>query len=372
MIIGCPKEIKTHEYRVGLTPSCVAAYVQHGHTVMLESQAGLATGFSDDVYRAAGAEIVEDKARLFERADMIVKVKEPLPGEYDLFREGQLVYTYLHLAANEELTRAMMARKIRAVAYETIEDDHGGLPCLRPMSEIAGRLSIQEGAKYLEKPFGGLGILLGGIPGVQRGRVGILGGGVVGINACKMAVGLGADVTVLEVSQDRMAYLDDVFSSHITTLYSQPANIERVLRESDLIIGAVLVPGAVAPKLVRREHLAMMKPGAVVVDVAIDQGGCFETSRPTNHDAPIYKQDGIVHYCVTNMPGAVSLTSTIGLTSVTLRYGLMIADMGLEGACKASPSFARGVNLYRGHCVYRHVAKAFGMTATPLDEVLSA
>ena len=338
---------------------------------LMEAGAGAATGFADAAYREAGAEVLADKRRLFERAEMIVKVKEPLPEEYDLFHEDHLLYTYLHLAADEALTQALLARRIRAVAYETLEDEQGGLPCLRPMSEIAGRLAIQEGAKYLEKPFGGLGVLLGGIPGVQRGRVAILGGGVVGINACKMAVGLGADVTVLELSQDRMAYLDDVFSSQITTLYSQPANVERVLQESDLVIGAVLVPGARAPRLVTREQLGLMKPGAVMVDVAIDQGGCFETSRPTSHDDPIYTLDGVVHYCVANMPGAVCLTATLGLTGVTLRYGLMLADHGLEACCRESPSFAKGVNLYRGHCVYAPVADTFGIEAVSLEEVMS-
>jgi len=293
MIIGTVREIKTEEYRVGLTPASVQAYTTRKHKVLVESGAGAPIGYKDADYRAAGATIVKKKADVFARAEMIVKVKEPLPSEIKLFRENQILFTYLHLAADEKLTKALMRKKVKAVAYETIEDRRGGLPCLKPMSEIAGRLSIQEGAKYLEKTFGGRGILLGGVPGVRRGRVAILGGGVVGINACKMAVGISADVEVLDLDQARMAYLDDVFSSQINTLHSTPANIERVIAEADVVVGAVLVPGAKAPKLVRKKHLSLMKPGAVLVDVAIDQGGCFETSKPTSHSDPIYQHAGL-------------------------------------------------------------------------------
>jgi len=370
MRIGTPREIKTHEYRVGLTPSCAKSYVGHGHSVQVESGAGVNAGFEDDEYRAAGAEIVSDKKAIFGTCDMIVKVKEPLPEEYDLFREGQILFTYLHLAAARELTEAMMQRKIKGVAYETIEVENGALPCLKPMSEIAGRLSVQEGAKYLEKPFGGRGVLLGGVPGVQRGEIAVIGGGTVGTNACKIAVGMGADVTVLDISADRLAYLDDIFSTHITTLYSTEANLEAVLAASDLVIGAVLVPGAKAPHLIRREHLSPMKKGAVIVDVAVDQGGCVATTRPTTHDDPVFVVDGVVHYCVANMPGAVPFSSTQALTSTTLPYGLTLADRGVEAACREAAALARGLNVYKGHCVCPGVAEAFGLECPPLSEVL--
>ncbi|MBF0245764.1 MAG: alanine dehydrogenase [Planctomycetes bacterium] len=365
MIVSTLREIKKHEYRVGLTPSCVLSYVRHGHEVLIESGAGGGAGFEDSEYREAGATIVSTREEVFARAEMIVKVKEPMPEEFELFREGQILYTYLHLAANKKLTEFLMKRKIQSVAYETIEDDEGNLPCLQPMSEIAGRLSVQEGAKYLEKTFGGRGILLGGVPGVRRGRIAILGGGIVGTNACKMAVGIGAQVTVLDINAKRMAYLDDIFGSSITTLYSTEANLESILPESDVIIGAVLVPGASAPQLIRREHLARMKPGTVLVDVAIDQGGCFETSHPTTHDDPVYIEEGIVHYCVANMPGAVALSSTLALTSTTLGYGLMIADVGLEPALAANPGLARGLNVYKGACVYKNVADSLKLPYTP-------
>lgn len=370
MIVGTLREIKTEEYRVGLTPACVQAYTARKHQVLVESGAGASIGFKDAEYRAAGARIVQKKADIFARADMIVKVKEPLPEEYELFREGQILFTYLHLAAEPELTRRLLDAKVKAVAYETIEDRHGGLPCLRPMSEIAGRLSIQEGAKYLEKTFGGRGILLGGVPGVRRGRVAILGGGVVGINACKMAVGMSADVEVIDLDPVRMGYLDDVFSSQINTLHSTPANIEQVLAEADVVIGAVLVPGAKAPKLVRRKHLSLMKPGAVLVDVAIDQGGCFETSKPTSHSDPIFHVKDIVHYCVANMPGCVALTSTIALTSSTLPYGLALADDGVEAFCRRGPAWAKGLNLYAGACTYEGVASSLKLPCISVEEVL--
>jgi alanine dehydrogenase len=370
MKIGTVKEIKTHEYRVGLTPSCTKAYTTRGHEVLVESGAGQNAGFADAEYVAAGATIVESKQKIFDDCEMIVKVKEPLPEEYEFFHADQILYTYLHLAAIKELTEELMKRKIKAVAYETIETDEGSLPCLTPMSEIAGRLAVQEGAKYLEKPFGGRGILLGGVPGVKRGKIAILGGGVVGTNACKIAVGIGADVTVLDVKADRLAYLDDIFGSTINTLYSNDANIESTLAESDVIIGAVLVHGGKAPSLINKQHLSLMKKGAVIVDVAVDQGGCVETIHPTTHDDPIYVIDGIVHYGVANMPGAVALSSTIALTSVTVRYGLMIAEKGLEHACRMSHAISKGVNIYGGQCVYENVATSLGLPYTPLESVM--
>ncbi|MDT8391152.1 MAG: alanine dehydrogenase [Lentisphaeria bacterium] len=369
MKVGVAKEIKRHEYRVGLTPTDAKSYVAHGHQVLVEQDAGDEAGFPDAAYVAAGATIIPETRALFDEAEMIVKVKEPQPSEYDLLHEGQLLYTYLHLAADERLTRALLDRKVNAVAYETIED-HDSLPCLVPMSEIAGRLSVQEGAKYLEKQFGGRGILLGGVPGVRRGRIAILGGGVVGANAAKIAVGIGADVTILDINARRLAYLDDIFGSSISTLYSTEANVEAVLRECDLLIGAVLIPGARAPKLVSRDHLKLMKKGAVIVDVAVDQGGCFETTRPTTHDDPTYIVDGIVHYCVANMPGAVALTSTLGLTGATLPYGLRLAERGLEEAARTSRAIATGVNTYAGHLTCEAVAEAFDMPHAAVESLL--
>lgn len=370
MIVGTVKEIKVHEYRVGLTPASVRAYVAQGHRVLVESNAGEGIGFTDEDYAQSGAELLPNAAEVFAKADMIVKVKEPQPSEIALFRQDQILYTYLHLAADKVLTEALLAKGIKGIAYETIEDDRGGLPCLRPMSEIAGRLALQQGAKYLEKAYGGRGVLLGGVPGVARGHVGIIGGGIVGLNACKMAVGLSADVTVLDLSLDRMAYLDDIFSSQITTLHSTPHHIEEVLKQSDVLVGAVLIPGAKAPKLVSRQDLGLMKPGAVIVDVAIDQGGCFETSKPTTHDEPTYMVDGIVHYCVANMPGAVARTSTLALTSVTLNYGLKIAAEGVEGFCRGSEGLACGLNVYRGDCTYDAIAKAHDLPFTPWFEAM--
>lgn len=370
MKIGTVKEIKKHEYRVGLTPSCTKAYIKRGHEVLVEDGAGLNAGFENGEYKAAGAKIADSAKAVFDNCQMIVKVKEPQPNEYNLFREDQILYTYLHLAASKQLTLALMEKDIKAVAYETIETPDGALPCLTPMSEIAGRLSVQEGAKYLEKPFGGRGILLGGVPGVKRGKVAILGGGIVGTNACKIAVGIGADVTVLDIDSKRLAYLDDIFGSRLTTLYCNDANIEQIAAESDVIIGAVLIHGGKAPKLIRKEHLSMMKKGTVLVDVSVDQGGCMETTKPTTHDDPIYVIDGIVHYGVANMPGAVALSSTIALTSVTVRYGLMIAEHGLEQACRKSTAIARGVNIYKGKCVYQNVAKDLGIEYTPLESVM--
>ncbi len=370
MKIGCVKEIKKHEYRVGMTPHCAQAYVAHGHQVVIQAGAGTDAGFEDAEYREAGAQIELDRKKIFAGADMIVKVKEPQPEEYPLLREGQILFTYLHLAADEQQTRALLGRKIKGVAYETIRLPDGTLPCLKPMSEIAGRLSVQEGAKYLEKPFGGRGVLLGGVPGVARGKVAILGGGVVGMNAAKVAVGLGAAVTVLDVNPSRLAYLDDIFRGELATLYATEKNIQTVLQESDLVIGAVLIPGTQAPHLVRREHLKLMKKRSVIVDVAVDQGGCVETTHPTTHDDPVYEVDGVVHYCVANMPGAVALTSTLALTSSTLPYGLKIADMGVEEACRKNPDLMQGLNIYGSAVTYEGVAKAFNLAYTSPGSVL--
>ncbi|QQE13109.1 alanine dehydrogenase [Planctomycetota bacterium] len=370
MKIGTVTEIKTHEYRVGLTPACVKAYVGRGHEVMVQKGAGEGAGFSDEQYIEAGAKIVADRETVFAEAEMIVKVKEPQADECKLFREGQLLYTYLHLAADEPLTMSLLEKKVQGVAYETIETANGGLPCLRPMSAIAGRLSIQEGAKYLEKTYGGRGVLLGGVPGIERGKVAVIGGGEVGLNAAKMAVGLGAEVTILDISADRLAYLDDIFGGRVTTLYSNDGNIEKVVKESDLIVGAVLLPGKKAPHLIKREHLKMMKKGAVIADVAVDQGGCIETTKATTHSDPIFIIDDVVHYCVANMPGAVARSSTLALTSTTLPYGLLLADKGLAEACKARKELLPGVNVLDGKCTYEGVAEAFGLEYTPVEEVL--
>lgn len=372
MIVGLPKEIKIEEYRVGLTPAAVRAFTARGHAVLVEESAGVGSGFEDSEYAAAGAEFTSDKQALFKRAEMIVKVKEPLPEEYPLFHEGQLLYTYLHLAASRDLALVLMERKVTGVAYETVELTDGSLPLLTPMSEIAGRLAVQEGAKYLEKSFGGRGILLGGVPGIRRGKVIIIGGGVVGTNACKMAVGLGADVYVLDVSPKRLAYLDDIFATHITTLYSNETNIAEAVRDADVVIGAVLIHGAAAPKLVTRAQLGTMKRGAVIVDVAVDQGGCFETTRPTTHKEPVFIEEGVVHYCVSNMPSAVALSSTIALTSVTYPYGLELAEKGLARAIAECPPLAKGVNLHAGRCTHRGVAESLGLDCTPLETALAA
>ncbi len=367
MVIGLVKEIKVHEYRVGLTPENVAAYVSHGHTVIVEKGAGEGAGFDDSQYEAAGARIESDEKALFDASDMIVKVKEPLPEEYDYFKKDQILFTYLHLAADPAQAKALLEKGVKAVAYETITDRNGHLPCLTPMSEIAGRLAAQEGAKYLEKPLGGRGVLLGGVPGVKRGNVLIIGGGVVGMNACKIAVGLGANVTVMDISAPRLEYIDDIFGSKVTTLYSNRGNLLDALKDADLVIGAVLLPGASAPKLVKREDLKIMKKGAVVVDVAIDQGGCFESSKVTYHDAPTFVEEGVVHYCVGNMPGAVSLTSTMALTSSTLNYGLAIANKGLEAALRDDAGLKNGLNCYEGKCTNQAVAKSLNLEFTPVE-----
>lgn len=370
MIIGTVKEIKRHEYRIGMTPQCVSAYRSRGHQVLVERDSGLGAGFTNEEYVRTGAELVDTAEQVFAQAEMIVKVKEPQKQEVAMLRRDQLLFTYLHLAADEELTQGLLEKGVKAIAYETIEPEPGVLPCLKPMSEIAGRLSAQEGAKYLEKPFGGRGVLLGGVPGVARGRVAILGGGVVGTNAAQIAMGMGAEVTILDINANRLEMLDRVYHGQLTTLYSTEANIQRVLKESDLIIGAVLIPGAKAPKLIRREHLKLMKPGALMVDVAIDQGGCFETSRPTTHDDPVFTVQGIQHYCVANMPGAVSRTSTLALTSTTLSYGLMLAGKGVETACKENSALMKGLNLYRGKVTYQGVAEALDLPCINPEELL--
>ncbi|MFA5863055.1 MAG: alanine dehydrogenase [Phycisphaerae bacterium] len=361
MKIAVAKEIKRHEYRVGATPSCVQSYISSGHSVQVETGAGVGAGFSDAEYQAGGAVIVSDRKKMFDWAEMIVKVKEPQASEYELFHPGQILFTYLHLAADKPQTEMLVNRKISGVAYETIQLADGALPCLCPMSEIAGRLAIQEGAKYLEKPLGGKGVLLGGVPGVPRGKVTILGGGVVGKNAAQMALGIGAKVTVLDLSHERLRYMDDIFGGQITALYSNRKNLLDCLRETDLLVGAVLVTGATAPRLVNREDLKVMKAGSVIVDVAVDQGGCIETTRPTTHDDPIFVVDGIIHYCVANMPGAVPITSTIALVDQTLRYGLSIANKGLVRAAGENLALKLGINTYNGYITHPAVAKSLGI-----------
>ena len=371
MKIGLVKEIKNHEYRVGLTPKCVQTYAAHGHEVLVEANAGAGSSFTDEEYMASGATIIPDAATVWARSDMIVKVKEPIASEYGYMREGLILYTYLHLAADPNLTRVLLDKKVKAMAYETITGKNGGLPCLQPMSEIAGRLAVQEGAKYLEKQYGGRGVLLAGVPGVEKGNVLIIGGGAVGLNACKIAVGMGANVTILDVNAQRLAYLDDVFGSQINTLYSSRANIQHSLTGADLVIGAVLLPGQAAPKLVRREDLQLMKKGSVIVDVAVDQGGCIETTHATTHTDPTFIVQDIVHYCVANMPGAVSRTSTIALTNTTLNYGLAIADKGFERASLADGGLISGINCYNGHCTCKGVADALDLTHADARSLLS-
>ncbi len=369
MKVGCVKEIKHQEYRVGLTPDNARAYAAGGHEVLVEAGAGAGSGFSDEEYAAAGARIVDTAEEVWASSDMIVKVKEPLEPEYGFFREGLIIYTYLHLAADRALTDALLAAGVKGVAYETL-DEHGTLPLLAPMSQIAGRLSVQEGAKCLEKHAGGSGVLLSGVPGTPKANVAIIGGGVVGTNACKIAVGMGADVTVLDVSLERLAYLDDIFGARIHTLYSTSATIEKAVAAADLVVGGVLIPGKAAPKLVKRDYLSAMRPGSVIADVAVDQGGCCDTTKVTYHDDPTYVVDGVVHYCVGNMPGAVPRTSTIALTNATLSYGLSIAAAGLEEACAARPSIVSAVNTYAGKITCENVAVSFDMPWTPLSELL--
>ena len=370
MKIGCVKEIKNNEYRVGLTPDNVKAYVAAGHHVYMEKGAGMGSGFSDAEYVEAGASLLDNAQDVWRLVDMMVKVKEPLEEEYSLFHDGLILYTYLHLAADKGQTDALLAGKVKAVAYETIQEKDRSLPCLAPMSQIAGRLSIQEGAKYLEKKFGGEGILLAGVPGTPKANVVILGGGTVGMNACKIAVGMGANVTILDVNLKRLEELDNMFGAHIQTLVSNDSNIERALKNADLVIGSVLIPGGSTPKLFKKKYLPEMKNGAVFVDVAIDQGGCGESSHVTTHDDPVYTEQGVVHYCVGNMPGAVPRTSTIALTNATIKYGLEIAASGLEDACKKDNAVAMGVNCYMGKLTNKNVADAHNYEYTDLQDLI--
>ncbi|BCR35844.1 alanine dehydrogenase [Mariniplasma anaerobium] len=360
MIIGTVKEIKNLEFRVGLTPGSVKEYVSHGHEVYVEKGAGINSGFPDQEYVDAGATILKTADEVWKKVEMLIKVKEPLEPEFKFLREGLILYTYLHLAANEDLTYALLKAKTQSIAYETIEED-GTLPCLKPMSEVAGRLSAIQGAKFLEKPFGGSGILISGVPGVERAKATIVGAGVVGENALKMLVGMGADVTILDINLRKLTYLDDIYSNTIQTLYSSKENLELAIKRADLVIGAVLLPGAKAPKLIKRAYYKDMKPGSVIVDVAIDQGGSTEVSKPTYHDNPIYEVDGIIHYTVANMPGAVPMTSTKALTNATLPYGLMIADLGLDMALNRSRALKLGINVYNGEITCPGVAEAFNL-----------
>lgn len=361
MIIGVPKEIKISENRVGMTEAGVRQFVAEGHKVFVEKDAGLGSGITNQQYEKAGATLLETKKEVYAKADMIVKVKEPLPDEYELMRENQIIYTYLHLAAEPKLTRVLCEKKVKAVAYETIQLPDGSLPLLTPMSEVAGRMATQIGAYYLQKDHGGKGILMGGVTGVKPGKVTIIGGGVVGTNAAKMAVGLGAHVTVLDVSTSRLEYLDDIFAGRVTTLFSNFQNIEQSVAESDLVVGGVLITGHKAPTLVSKAMISSMAKGSVVVDVAVDQGGCIETCKPTSHTHPVYEVDGVIHYCVPNMPGVVSRTSTYALTNVTLRYGLMLAGLGVEDAVAKDASLRKGLNVYKGHVCYEPVAKDLGL-----------
>ncbi len=369
MIVGVPREIKEEEYRVGIVPAGVRALTAHGHTVLIESAAGEGCRITDGQYEQAGATVVASAGEVYDRAELIMKVKEPQEQEYELLKEGQILYAYLHLAPAAELTAALVKRKVIGVAYETIQLPDGSLPLLIPMSEIAGRMAVQVGAHFLEKTQGGRGVLLGGVPGVSRGRVTVIGGGTVGCAATKIAVGLGAEVRVVDANLQRLMYLDDVFGSRVTTLMSNYDNIFYSVIDSHLVIGSVLLPGARAPKLVDEAMIASMKSGSVVVDVAIDQGGCLETSRPTSHKHPVFVVDEVLHYCVPNMPGAVPRTSTFALTNATLPYALKLADNGFPAAITNDPALARGVNLYKGLMTYESVASSLGLEYTPLNEV---
>ncbi len=370
MIVGILKEIKAEENRVCMTPPGVEVMKQNGHTVWVERDAGKGSGFENAAYDKAGAEIVDTPEEIFAQVDMVMHVKEPLPPEYNLIRDGQIVFTYLHLAAAEELTQVLIDGKAINIAYETVQKPDGSLPLLTPMSEVAGRMAIQEGAKYLEMSQGGHGILLGGVPGVDPGNVVVIGGGIVGINAAKMACGMGARVYLLDTNLDRLRYLSDVMPSNCFLLVSNPATIRDMVRIADVVVGAVLIPGTKAPRLVTREMLGTMKPGSVLVDVAIDQGGCFETSKPTTHGDPIYTVDGIVHYCVANMPGAVAKTSTMALTNATLPYALEIANKGWQKAMQENPEIKYGANVVKGRVVYKGVSEAFGLDYVPIDTLL--
>lgn len=371
MIVGCPKEIKNHEYRVGLTPGAAREYVAHGHQVLIETGAGAGIGADDAAYEAVGAKIVASAAEIFARADMVVKVKEPQPVEWAQLREGQILYTYLHLAPDPEQTKGLLASGVTGVAYETVTDAAGALPLLAPMSEVAGRLSIQAGATALQKAHGGRGVLLGGVPGVRPGKVVVIGGGVVGLHAAKMAVGLGADVTVLDRSLPRLRQLDDMFGGRARTVFSTMETLEREVFAADVVIGAVLVPGANAPKLITKPMLKRMKPGAVLVDVAIDQGGCAETSHATTHAEPTYVVDGVIHYCVANMPGAVPLTSSHALNNATLPFGLALADRGVQ-AILADKHLADGLNVHAGQITHPALAESTGLAYVAPHKALEA
>ena len=362
MIVGIPKEIKNNENRVSLTPSGARELVQRGHTVYVQHTAGINSGFTDEDYEKAGAHILPSIEDVYGTAEMIIKVKEPIESEYGLVREGQLVFTYFHFACDQQLTEAMIKSKSVCMAYETVVDRQGALPLLIPMSEVAGRMSVQEGARFLEKPQGGKGILLGGVPGVKPAKVLVLGGGVVGTNAALMAAGLGADVTICDISLPRLGQLNEFMPKNVKTLFSSAHNIEQELATTDLVVGAVLIPGAKAPHLITRPMLKLMKKGSVLVDVAIDQGGCFETSHPTTHAEPTYEVDGIIHYCVANIPGAVPCTSTLALTNATLPYAVKLADMGWEKACETDSGLKKGLNIVNGKVVFPAVAEAFGWT----------
>lgn len=369
MIIGVPKEVKDHESRVGITPAGVKALVESGHEVLLEHDAGALSAFPDDDFQAAGAEIVGGAHDVWRLADMVVKVKEPVEKEYRHFREGLVLFTYLHLAPLRDLTEALLTNKVTGIAYETVRDRRGGLPLLTPMSEVAGRMSVQVGAAYLEREHGGRGVLLGGVPGVAPGNVCIIGGGIVGTNAAKVALGMGAKVTLIDNNVNRLRELDDIFGGRLYTVFSNSYNVELAVTEADLVIGGVLIPGAAAPKIVTRAMVEKMKKGAVIVDVAIDQGGCIETARPTTHSDPSYEVNGVVHYCVTNMPAAVPYTSTLALTNATFRYVMKIANMGARPAIHEDPGIAEGVNTYQGELTYEAVAKAQGREWKPVTGV---
>ncbi|SHL05283.1 alanine dehydrogenase [Desulforamulus aeronauticus] len=372
MIVGVPKEIKNNENRVAMTPAGVKAMIDNGHQVIIENNAGLGSGITNEEYIAAGAKIMATAKEVFDGSDMIMKVKEPLKQEYGLFKEGQLLFTYLHLAPEPELTAALLEKKVTGIAYETIQLDNGALPLLSPMSEVAGRMSVQIGAHLLEKTFGGKGVLLGGVPGVPAAKVVVVGGGIVGTNAAKMAMGLGADVTIIDVSVDRLRYLDDIFGGRIKTMMSNSYNIAAAVKEADLLVGAVLIPGAKAPKLVKEDMVKTMKPGSVIVDVAIDQGGSIETiDRVTTHDNPSYEKYGVVHYSVANMPGAVARTSTYALTNVTLPYAVQLANKGWVQAVKDNGALAKGVNVAAGKCTYKAVADDLGLEYTCLCSIIS-
>lgn len=369
MIVGVPKEIKTNEDRVALTPAGVLEFSKKGHKVYVQSHAGEGSGFSNDEYIGAGASILETIEEVYSIADMIMKVKEPIESEYNLVKEGQLLFTYFHFASYEPLTNAMIDKKGICLAYETVEMPDRSLPLLVPMSEVAGRMSIQQGAKYLEKPIKGRGVLLGGVPGVPPGKVLILGGGVVGTQAAKMAAGLGAMVTIMDVNLNRLRYLNDVMPANVITMFSNEYNIRALIKNHDLIIGAVLIPGAKAPNLITRDMLKEMRPGTVLVDVAVDQGGCIETCRPTTHEDPTYIIDDVVHYCVANMPGAVPFTSTVALTNATLPYALLLADLGWQEACRRNAALKKGLNIVNGKVVYKGVAETFGLEYHDVEQL---